>query len=104
MSTSPDASPFEGLLSVFTAAPVAMALLDADLRPVLVNPRMRELDLHPDRGLAGRVLASATEVTDVDMRTGDRSFRASYAPVEVEGRVLGVVCTAIETTAHLRLL
>ena len=104
MSTSPDASPFEGLLSVFTAAPVAMALLDADLRPVLVNPRMRELDLHPDRGLAGRVLASASEVTDVDMRTGDRSFRASYAPVEVEGRVLGVVCTAVETTAHLRLL
>jgi serine phosphatase RsbU (regulator of sigma subunit) len=90
--------------SVFAAAPVGVALLDAELRPVLRNARMDDFGIEPDGELADRVLASGLTISDIEMRTGNRSFSASYAPVEVSGRVLGVVTAVAETTERQRLL
>lgn len=56
--TEPRASRPTGLYQeVFEAAPAAMALLDADLRIVAVNPALGELLLRPPPELVGRHLA-----------------------------------------------
>jgi serine phosphatase RsbU (regulator of sigma subunit) len=90
--------------TVFAAAPVGMALLDAELRPVLRNARMDDFGIEPDPELVGRVLATGLTISDVELLSGERSFAVSYAPVEVSGRVLGVVAAIVETTERHRLL
>ena len=90
--------------TVFAAAPVGIALLDAELRPVLRNARMEDFALEPDGILATRVVTSGLTISDVETTQGDRRFAASYAPVEVGGRVLGVVVAVVETTERERLL
>ena len=90
--------------TVFAAAPVGMTLLDGELRPVLRNARMDDFAVEPDPVLATRVLTTGLTVSDVELRDGERAFVASYAPVEVAGRVLGVVVAVIETTERQRLL
>jgi serine phosphatase RsbU (regulator of sigma subunit)/PAS domain-containing protein len=90
--------------TVFAAAPVGMALLDAELREVLVNDRMADFAITPDPDLARRVFAFGETIGDVEIRAGRRAFVASYAPVDIGGRVLGVIVAVVETTERQRLL
>ena len=90
--------------TVFGAAPVGMALLDAELRTVLRNARLDDLGVAPDDELARSVLASGMTVSDVEARAGRRAFLTSYAPVEIAGRVLGVVVAIVETSERQQLL
>jgi hypothetical protein len=44
------------------------------------------------------VLETGRPITDAELFDGDRAFLASYSPVHVDGRVLGVICAVVETT------
>ena len=106
---------------VFATAPVGLALLDADLRFVMLNARMADINGHPIEeqlgrtmtealGTAGRapqdlareVVGSGQPKTDVEIVGEGRAFLGSYAPVTVDGRVLGVICAVVETTERHR--
>ena len=107
--------------TVFATAPVGMSVLDAELRYVLVNERLAEMNGRPvgDHlgrrvldvlGPAGRpiddlvrrVVETSEPVSDVELTAGGRAFLASYAPVVVEREVLGVIAAVVETTERHR--
>ena len=90
--------------TVVAAAPVGMSVLDIELSPVLVNARMEALDPPADTERLRQVIATGEAVSDVALRAAGRSYSASYAPVEVSGRVLGVITAVVETTERERLL
>lgn len=103
--------------TLFRYAPVGIALADTELRYLAINPRMEELNRAPEADHLGRrlldvlgpdlaevdatlrrVLETGQAIEDVEFRVWDRAFLVSSAPVEVEGRVLGVISIVIETT------
>jgi PAS domain S-box-containing protein len=108
--------------ALIETAPVGMAFVDADLRYVLINRHLAELDLrtveeHLGRrmdevlGAAGdeatrlvrEVLATGVAVRDREIVGADgRAFLGSYAPVTGEHGALGVVCAVVETTERHR--
>jgi serine phosphatase RsbU (regulator of sigma subunit)/PAS domain-containing protein len=109
------------LSTVFSAAPVGMALVDVDRRYILLNERLaalnqRPVDAHLGRtiievlgpqaaaadALVAQVVDSGEAVTDVEIVAGSRAFLASYAPVLVEERVLGAVAVVVDTTVRHR--
>jgi PAS domain S-box-containing protein len=111
------------LATLVATAPVGIALLDPELRFVLVNPRMaamngRDAEAHlghtlpelfgPDGdevvALMREVLDTGVPVTDVEIVAGpdDRSFLVSYAPALADERPVGVVAAVVETTERRR--
>jgi PAS domain S-box-containing protein len=106
--------------TVFATAPVGLALIDTDLRFVLLNERMAIMsgrpveqqlgrtmrDVYPESGAGAatieRVLATGVPETEVEVVVDDRVFLGSYAPVALENRVLGVICAIVETTERHR--
>ena len=107
--------------TVLATAPVGLAVLDAELRMVLLNDRMATMTGKPvehqigktmgeiwgdqsGRGAAmiAKVLGTGVAETDVEVVAGDRAFLASYAPVIVDDRVLGVIAAVVETTERHR--
>ena len=113
-----DAESSRALLdTILATAPVGLCLLDSGLRFLVINERMaamngRSVEAHLGRTLtdvlAGdarqatdivqRVLDTGLPVADVEILGPDRAFLASYAPVKVDARVLGVICAVVETT------
>ena len=106
---------------VFATAPVGLALLDAEGRFVLLNDRMADINGEPVQRQLGRtmtealgpdaeraerhardVLETGVATTDVELVGGGRAFLGSYAPVAVDGRILGVICAVVETTERHR--
>jgi PAS domain S-box-containing protein len=98
-----------------------MALVDVERRYILLNERLaaindRPLDTHLGRSvvevlgpsaagadaLLRQVIETARPVSDVEILAGSRAFLASYAPVVVDGRVLGAVAAVVETTERHR--
>lgn len=107
--------------TLFRFAPVGIALADNELRYLAINPRMEELNGAPEADHLGRrfldvlgpdvaevdavlreVLETGQAIEDREFRVWDRAFLVSSAPVEVEGRVLGVISIVIETTERRR--
>jgi PAS domain S-box-containing protein len=103
--------------TILATAPVGLCVLDAGLRFLLINERMAAINGLPVEAHIGhsfhavfgsdgaepqaimqRVLDTGLPVTDVELVFGDRAFFASYAPVQVDGRTIGVICAVIETT------
>src|SRR5262245_3274676 len=93
-----------GLLDVvFAHAPVGIALLDRELRPVRVNDRLAEIagapggtleELLPDlprtvREDAARVIRTGTSLSEVEMSGAARRWIASYWPVRRGGKTIG---------------
>jgi serine phosphatase RsbU (regulator of sigma subunit)/PAS domain-containing protein len=103
--------------TILATAPVGLCLLDKDLRFLLVNERMAAMNQVPladhlgrplgevltgdageTAGVIRRVFETGRPITDAELVDEDRAFLASYAPVYVDDRVLGVICAVVETT------
>jgi PAS domain S-box-containing protein len=103
--------------TILATAPVGLCLLDAGLRFLLINDRMALMNGKPVEDHIGRrmpdvltgesaeavsiiqrVLDTGLPVTDAEIVGRDRAFLASYAPVHVDSRTIGVICAVVETT------
>jgi PAS domain S-box-containing protein len=107
---------------LFATAPVGMAFIDADLRYVLLNQHLADLNGRPVADHVGRtvfevlgeyaepvaellrgVLATGEALVGQQLDAPDgRSFIVSYAPVVIDGDARGVIGAVIETTQSRR--
>ncbi len=117
-----EASAASILDTVFEGADFGIAVWDADLRFVRVNPAFADFSglavgKHPGRKaeslMGDEVLAALRLVTDsgevqrglgVPATNDDRSFEGSYFPVREDGRIVGVLGVHIEVTEQVRAL
>jgi serine phosphatase RsbU (regulator of sigma subunit)/PAS domain-containing protein len=102
------------LHTVFSSAPVGLALVDRDLRVVRVNDTFAAFDSDAvrDELLATfrHVLATGEPVLDRDMTTvrpdaPQRHWNASFTPVtHADGSITGVIVTVVDVTERRALL
>jgi PAS domain S-box-containing protein len=107
--------------ALIETAPVGMAFVGTDLRYVLINRHLADLNRAPVEAHVGhrmedvlgadseaarlvqQVAAKGVAVRDHELVDADgRAFLSSYAPVAGEHGTLGVVCAVVETTERHR--
>ena len=98
--------------TVFSTAPVGLALVDRDLRFVRVNDTFAAFNARPVEGLVAScedVLASGRDAVDRELTTagdaGPRHWNASFTPVtHADGSVTGVIVSVVDVTERRALL
>jgi serine phosphatase RsbU (regulator of sigma subunit)/PAS domain-containing protein len=99
--------------TVFSTAPVGLALVDLDLRFVRVNETFAAFNARPVEGVVAScedVLASGRAAGDRELTTTDeagrtRHWNASFTPVNhADGSVNGVIVSVVDVTERRALL
>ena len=98
--------------TVFSTAPVGLALVDRDLRFVRVNDTFAAFNARPVEGLVAScedVLASGRDAVDRELTTagdaGPRHWNASFTPLtHADGSVTGVIVSVVDVTERRALL
>jgi PAS domain-containing protein len=99
--------------TVFSTAPVGLALVDLDLRFVRVNETFAAFNARPVEGVVAScedVLASGRGAGDRELTTTDeagrtRHWNASFTPVtHADGSVTGVIVSVVDVTERRALL
>jgi serine phosphatase RsbU (regulator of sigma subunit)/PAS domain-containing protein len=99
--------------TVFSTAPVGLALVDRDMSFVRVNETFAAFNARPVEGVVAScedVLASGKAVVDRELTTTDdagapRHWNASFTPVtHADGSVTGVIVSVVDVTERRELL